>query len=321
MEGWKHFALRRITENDIEALAQLVGVIEAADEGLIRLTAEIRAELETASTELVQAGWLSQIESGQVVGYNYVELVPGVELNFWLRGAVHPAWRGRGIGQQLIRHGWADMQQQRSSNGGKTAWVNAWAYAHDQQRCRLLARFGLRPYHIYQELEIPAAQVKAIPAPPPGVIIRPWDNRYCEAAVPLRNRAFAQSWGYQPTTPAALRRRFETARYESPFSFTAWRQTEGDEEMVGLIHACLGWTRQLRQANEGEIVWVAVAEEARRQGIGRALMLTAMKALAEAGVETISVSADNYADRPAIGLYTRLGFTVRKAIVDYRGEL
>jgi mycothiol synthase len=316
------FILRRITENDIEALAQLVGIIEAADEGLIRLTAEILAELETAAAELVQAGWLAQIESGQVAGYNYVELVRGAELNFWLRGAVHPAWRGQGIGHQLIWHSWADMQQQRSSTGGETAWVNAWAYEHDRPRCRLLARFGLRPYHIYHKLEIPAAHIEAIPAPPPGVIIRPWDNRYCEAAVSLRNRAFAQNWGYQPTTAAALRRRFETARYESPFSFTAWRQTaEVDEELVGLIHACLGWTRQLRRANEGEIVWVAVAEEVRGQGIGRALMLTAMKALREAGVETISVGADNYADRPEIGLYTKLGFTVRKAIVDYRGEL
>ena len=314
------FTLRRVTENDMEALARLVGVIEAADEGLLRLTAEIRAELETAAAELGEAGWLAQIESGPVVGYNYGELVRGAELHFWLRGGVHPAWRGQGIGQQLIGHSWADMQQ-RSPTGGETAWVNAWAYEHDQQRGRLLARFGLRPYHVYHELEIPATQIEAIPGPPPGVIIRPWDNRYCEAAVSLRNRAFAQNWGYQPTTAAALRRRFETARYESPFSFTAWRQTGGGEEMVGLVHACLGWTRQLRQANEGEIVWVAVAGEARGQGIGRALMLTAMKALAEAGVETISVSADNYADRPAIGLYTKLGFTVRKAIVDYRGEL
>lgn len=313
--------LRRIVEADIDSLAQLAWVVEVADEGLSRPAAEIRAELETAAVELYQSGWLAQIDSGQVAGYNYVELVSGPELNFWLRGVVHPTWRGQGIGCQLIQQSWADMRQQRAPAEGKTVWVNAWAYEHDRQRCRLLSRFGLRPYHVYQELEIPALRIKSIPIPP-GIVIRPWDNRYCEAAVALRNRAFARNWGYQPTTAATLRRRFETARYESPFSFTAWQQTaEAGEEMVGLIHACLGWTRKLRQANEGEIVWVAVAEEVRGQGVGRALMLTAMKALDEAGVETISVSADNYAGQAKIGLYAQLGFTIRKAIVDYRGEL
>jgi ribosomal protein S18 acetylase RimI-like enzyme len=186
----------------------------------------------------------------------------------------------------------------------------------------LFARCGLRPYHIYHELEIPATEVKSVPPLPPGIIIRPWNHSYCAAAVELRNRAFAQNWGYQPTTAEALHRRFQTARYEPTFSFTAWQQTPSrDEQMIGLIHACLGWTRKLRQANEGEIVWVAVAQEARGQGIGQALMLTAMNALREAGAAVISVSADNYADKPAIGLYTKLGFTVRKAMVDYRGEL
>lgn len=316
------FTLRRVTQTDIDALAQLTSVAEMADEGVSRPADEIRAELETVIAELCRAGWLAQIDSGQIAGYNYVELTGGTELNFWLRGAVHPRWRDQGIAYQLIEHSWADMRQQCAQAAGKTAWVNAWAYEHDRQHCRSLSHFGLRPYHIYHELEIPAQQIKKIPTPP-DIVIRPWDNRYCEAAVALRNRAFARNWGYQPTTAATLRRRFESARYEPSFSFTAWQQMPAGtgEEMVGLIHACLGWTRQLRQANEGEIVWVAVAEEVRGRGIGRALMLTAMQALSQAGAETISVSADNYADRPAIGLYTQLGFTIRKAIVDYRGEL
>lgn len=318
MEGYVY---RRVTKSDIDSLAQLISAVEAADEGMHRPADEIRAELETAIAELCRAGWLARIDRGQVAGYNYVELVGGAELNFWLRGAVHPGWRGQGIGCRLVQHSWADMRRHCAQTGGKTAWVNAWAYEHDRPRGRLLSRFGLRPYHVYHELEMPAPHIASI-LTPPGIVIRPWDNRYCEAAVALRNRAFAQNWGYQPTSAETLRRRFETARYEPSFSFTAWRQTPGaGEEMVGLIHACLGWTRKLRQANEGEVVWVAVAAEMRGQGIGRALMLTAMKALSEAGAETLSVSADNYADQPAIGLYTQLGFTIRKAIVDYQGEL
>jgi mycothiol synthase len=288
------------------------------DEGLTRPAVEIIADVETSVADLGQTGWLAQIDSGQIVGYNYVETAGGPELTYWLRGAVHPDWRGRGVGYELIRRSWADMKPA----SGQSAWVNGWAYQHDQPRCRLLARFGLRPDHIYHELEIAAAQVGPVSPLPPGVVIRPWDDRYCEAAVRLRNQAFARNWGYQPTSAAVLRRRFQTERYEPAFSFTAWRQTSpADEYLVGLVHGCLGWTRRLRQANEGELVWLAVAEAERGQGLGRVLMLTAMNALGQAGAEIISLGTDNYADQPAIGLYTQLGFTIRKVIVDYRGEL
>lgn len=313
---------RRFTRTDIDTLAHLVATVEMADEGVSRTLDEIRAELEAKAVSLVHTGWLAQIDTGHIVGYNYVEGVGGPEeVNFWLRGAVHPDWRGQGLGYELIRRSWADLVQWRAPLSNQLGFVNAWSDQHDERRCHLLARFGLRPYHVYHELEIPATQVQPVPPLPADIVIRPWDDSYCEAAVELRNRAFAQSWGYQPTTAAALRRRFKTARYEAALSFTAWRVTATAEAMIGLVHACLGWTRQLRQANEGEIVWVAVVQEARGQGVGQVLMLTAMNALREAGVATILVSADNEADQPAIGLYTQLGFSVRKAIVDYRKEL
>ena len=120
----------------------------------------------------------------------------------------------------------------------------------------------------------------------------------------------------------ALRRHFQRGRYEPAYSFTAWHGANlATAKMVGLVHGCLGWTRKLRQANEGEIVWIAVAEEARGQGIGQALLVKAMHALREGGAETISVSADNHAGRPQLGLYTKSGFTVRKAIIDYQRQI
>ncbi len=315
--------VRRFTEADIDPLSALIAAVEAVDEGISRSLAEIRIGLKSAGVDLAQSGWLGQIDTGQIVGYNYLEIVGSAEaVEVWLRGAVQPEWRGQGLGHELIQRGEADLNKLRAQWGDhRPVFVNAWAYQHDERRCRLLARCGLLPYHIYHEWEIPAGQLKPMPELPPDIVIRPWRDSYCETAVNLRNRAFAHSWGYQPTTTEALRRRFKSARYEPPFSFTAWRVTADSEEMVGLIHACLDWTRRVRQANEGEIVWVAVAEEMRGQGLGEALMLMAMQSLGEAGVEIISACADNYADRPAIGLYTKLGFTVRKAIIDYRKEV
>lgn len=212
--------------------------------------------------------------------------------------------------------------RQGCEQDSRSAFANAWAYEHDQSRCRLFARFGLHPYHIYHELAMPAHRIPPMPQLPPGLTIQPWANHHCLAAARLRNLAFAQNWGYQPTTAEALRRHFQRGRYEPAYSFTAWHGPNlAAAKMVGLVHGCLGWTRKLRQANEGEIVWIAVAEEAREQGIGQALLVKVMNALREGGAETISVSADNHASRPQLGLYTKSGFTVRKAIIDYQRQI
>jgi ribosomal protein S18 acetylase RimI-like enzyme len=177
----------------------------------------------------------------------------------------------------------------------------------------LFERIGLRPDHIYFEMSRPATHLPPPPPLPPDIEIRSWQASDCEAAAALRNRAFAQSWGYQPTTAAALRRCFQTTRYQPHLSFTAWQIDQPETEMIGLVHACQG-----RRTNHGEVVWLAVAPHRQHQGLGQALMLTAMQALHLAGAEMITLSADHYADRPDIGLFTDLGFTVDKAVVDYR---
>ncbi|MBQ2446602.1 MAG: ribosomal protein S18-alanine N-acetyltransferase [Oscillospiraceae bacterium] len=59
---------------------------------------------------------------------------------------------------------------------------------------------------------------------------------------------------------------------------------------------------------EADVMNIAVSPDYRRQGIGEALMVALMDALLERGMEslTLEVRASN---APAIGLYTRLGFT------------
>lgn len=313
---------RRANPQDAAALVELSVLADTADMGAGYIAAEGLAR-EQANPDLVENGWLAEAGPGQVVGYSRVEMVVEVgRVNFWLLGTVHPGWRGQGLGRELIRRNWVDMRLLSRDYPDRPALVSTWAYQQDEPRCRLFARFRLQPYHIYHEMILPVARVGPAPPVPPGIAIQPWRDSHCELAVSLRNRAFAESWGYQPTTARALRRCFNTGRYEPEFTFTAWEMLPtSPQRMIGLIHCCLGWTQKLRQANEAEIVWLAVAPEARGRGVGRALVLAAIHKLREAGVETVSVGADNPAGSPAPGVYTGLGFTVRKAIVDYQGEL
>lgn len=255
--------------------------------------------------------WLAE-SNNQLVGYNCLERIDTPQkINFWLHGAVHYQWQGLGIGRALLGQSWQDIDSSLAQHRPTgEILVNGWANENDSTRGRLLIRFGLQPYHVYHHLSLQITGVQGEFCTP-VVTIRTWQDSHCAEAVALRNRAFANSWGYQPTTVEALKRHFYTGRYQAGFSFTAWQ----NQRMVGVIHGC--W--QPRQA-AGEAVWIAVDETVRRQGIGRTLTLQLIQSFRQAGAKTISLSADNDAVSPQIGLYLQLGFTVNTGIVDYRCE-
>jgi mycothiol synthase len=261
---------------------------------------------------LTRTCWLAEA-ADQCVGYSYFEQVKTAEaVNFWLHGVVHPLWRGRGIGLALLQRSWDDIQQSppmQAGFGNKPIWVHGWSEADDIPHQRLLTHFGLQPYHIYHELSLPTTAISAPPPLPTDMTIRAWSETAYAAAVTLRNQAFAESWGYQPTTAEALRRRFQSGRYQAAYSFTAWHSAE----MVGLIHG--HWQPK---AAIGEVVWVAVAPTHRQHGLGAALMLTLMETFRQAGAQTITLSADNHANQPNINLYLGLGFQIQTAIIDYQ---
>jgi ribosomal protein S18 acetylase RimI-like enzyme len=89
----------------------------------------------------------------------------------------------------------------------------------------------------------------------------------------------------------------------------------------GALVGMLGMVRDSgRKASHRALLWgMYVAEEARKRGIGRALLDAAIARLGAAGVEQLHLTVSTNAD-PARRLYRRVGFaligTVREAMKD-----
>ena len=84
--------------------------------------------------------------------------------------------------------------------------------------------------------------------------------------------------------------------------------------------AVVGYVLSAPSAREGE-AWVlslAVSADARGRGVGGALMLGALEALARGGAREVYLTASP-ANTGAVGLYHRLGFTTERASPDHFG--
>lgn len=69
----------------------------------------------------------------------------------------------------------------------------------------------------------------------------------------------------------------------------------------------LGYAVALEAADEGEILNLAVAEDGRRRGMGRALVEAIVGALTERGVRQVYLEVRE-SNAPARALYSRFGF-------------
>jgi|SRR5579871_965700 ribosomal protein S18 acetylase RimI-like enzyme len=75
--------------------------------------------------------------------------------------------------------------------------------------------------------------------------------------------------------------------------------------------AALVLADDVRVGRRGQMVRVSVAAEARRMGVGRALVAQLVQAAREHGIERVIVETNADWD-DAIGLYQRCGFTIRE---------
>jgi GNAT superfamily N-acetyltransferase len=343
-----HLTWRPWTREDVPALAELMRAVDQADGRHWFTSADEIAELFGAPVFDAAADTLVGLDvDGTMRAHASIERYPtnGVSLlRVSVAGGVHPDYRGKGLGTELLAWGTGRARQALAELGGDPRLLGLPGRiathigdSDPPERHDLLRAAGFQPTRYYANLlRDLSAPVPAIGLEPPLRLV-PWTDALEDATRLARNDAFRDHWGSQPRTAESWRAyrssfapqwsfvvidesvRYEGSEQEQPGDTTV---PPGTPYVVGLHRGERyehDWESQGYTAGYTGLLGVRRAYRGRR--IAAALLTHAMNVYAADGVQRaeLDVDTDNPTGAPA--LYARLGYTKSVGSTLYTIEL
>lgn len=249
--------------------------------------------------------------TGAIVGYVYAFHIPSDvrEERCYVFGAVHPAWRVRGIGSALMD--WAVPRAEtllRSSSHDLPRFIRTDAYDWIEGAHRLFARCGFEPVRYFEELLRPLTDLPPEPDPDAivGLRILSWPMDRSEEIREEKNRAFADHWGSTPTSVDSWLEMTTGHGAFAEHSFVA--VDDGDRVVAHCWNARYPDDDELLGRRDGWISSLGTLPEWRGRGVASALIATSLHAFVRAGLTHASIAVDGDSPTGAHRLYRSLGF-------------
>lgn len=318
---------RPLTPGDAPALHRLVVTIEEADAEPYRMSLpQVVEQLADASLDLA-TGTLAGVDADGVLRAYSTVTSPAGDVTIrraFLQGGVHPQWRGRGIGTDLLawstgraRQILATCDEPLPGRIGAFLEDDAPPTSHD-----LFAAAGFAPIRFYTDLRrdlalpIPEADLGA------GLRLEAWTPELDEPARLAHNDAFRDHWGSQPRTPEAWVHERSTFAPEWTLVVvdedphvnldpeTAEAVRAGAPLVVG-YHWAGRYEEDflVRGYSFGYTNLLGVRRQWRGRGIAPALLTAGMRAFAASGMQYAVLDVDTKNPSGAGGLYAALGYT------------
>jgi GNAT superfamily N-acetyltransferase len=314
---------RPLQPKDAASLHTLVQAIDVVDGSPQRESlAEIEDLLQTEWRDLERDTLGGFDSTGAMRAYAIVDVRPGDSrtVRAFLRGGVHPQWRGRGLGRAVLT--WMEGRgRQKLAESGKDLPARLATYVEERARDqrRLYAAAGFSPIRWYtdmrRDLRAPLPHLSA----PEHLSVVPWSADLDEEVRLAHNEAFADHWGSEPHTP-------ETWKHDPHFapgwSFVALDTSSGTPEVAGYLISgryeqdwpVLGYTCGYTELLGVRAAW-------RGQGVAAGLLVGAMAAYRADGMQYACLGVDTANPSGAHGLYERLGYEATHGQVLYSVEL
>lgn len=288
----------RLSGDDVEAVRGVLLAARARDgRPDVAESGPLPSEFRTGSHALARLG-------DELVGYANLNTKGDAKGRPVAEIFVHPEHRRRGIGSALT-----DQVVERAAHPS----VRIWSHGDHPGAARIAENLGFTRVRELLKLGLDLRDCPELPVPgwPAGVRLRTFVPGQDEPDVIEVNR---RAFDWHPEQGALTVEELAAAEDESWFDADGFFLAIDTEDRLLGFH----WTK-VHSNTVGEVYVVGVDPDAQGLGLGTALTLAGLHHLHRVGLSTVIlyVESDN---KPALAVYTHLGFTTVETDVQYSRE-
>jgi mycothiol synthase len=318
IEGFEFRPFRH--DSDFQTIADLIEVSHLADGDEYLPDAHgVREELVRHPGFDPARDILLAEADGRVIGYGAAQRQDRGEVIAYVNvGTVHPEYRRRGLGRAILRRTEARLREVGASDdAARRREFRAFIGDRERGARELLESEGYRQMRWFYTMK--RVDLDALPSAPvpDGLELRPLEAAHHRAVHEASNEAFRDHWDHRETTEADFVSFFAQPDLEPGLSRIAW----AGDEVAGSVLTCV-WKNENRKlgVNRAWFERVSVRRPWRGRGLARAMIVSALGAVRDAGLDAALLGVD--ADNPsgALRLYEGLGFTVDDSGTAFRKD-